>query len=267
MLGLCYNENDFNLTEPFMLQDDDTTHFGFSTVKKSDKARNVHKIFTDVANRYDIMNDVMSIGMHRLWKNALINWLSPSSDGHLLDVAGGTGDIASRFLTRTGKSGRATIVDINFDMMKIGREKLQADFNEHLDWIVGDGEALPIKNGAIDYVTIAFGMRNITNIELALKDMYRVLKPGGRLICLEFSKVIIPGLDFIYDKYSFNVIPHLGQLITGNEAAYRYLVESIRRFPDQNALALMFENAGFKQVAVRNLNGGIVAMHSAWRTA
>ncbi|RJF89521.1 bifunctional demethylmenaquinone methyltransferase/2-methoxy-6-polyprenyl-1,4-benzoquinol methylase UbiE [Oleomonas cavernae] len=241
------------------------THFGFETVAEADKARRVRGVFDAVAKRYDIMNDLMSGGVHRLWKAALIDWMNPAKGTHLLDVAGGTGDIACRFLDRTGPDARVTVVDINAEMELVGRDRAIDQGRLNIGWAVGDAEKLPVKDRSVDYVTIAFGIRNVTRIPLALKEMRRVLKPGGRFICLEFSKVVIPGLDQIYEEYSFKAIPRIGKLVTGNADAYQYLVESIRRFPDQDTFAKMIAEAGFERVQVRNLTGGVAALHSGWR--
>ncbi len=256
---------------PAMAQEDaihpaeKVTHFGFKTVPEADKARQVRGVFDAVAKRYDIMNDLMSGGVHRLWKAALIDWMNPAPASHLLDVAGGTGDIAFRFLDKAGEGARVTVCDINAEMIMVGRDRALDQGRLALGWSVGDAETLPFKDRSVDYVTIAFGIRNVTRIPLALKEMRRVLKPGGRFMCLEFSKVVLPGLDKVYEEYSFQMIPRIGKLVAGNADAYQYLVESIRRFPDQETFARMIAQAGFDRVQVRNLTGGIAAIHSAWR--
>ena len=247
--------------------DDETlTHFGFETVPRSEKAGRVREVFDSVARRYDLMNDLMSGGLHRLWKTALVDWLRPRADMHLLDLAGGTGDIAFRFLDRTGGRGQVSIVDINAEMLRVGRDraarrKLNAG---HIDWLCGDGESLPLKDRAVGAVTIAFGIRNCTDIAAVLAEARRVLKPGGRFLCLEFSRLAVAGLEPVYDAYSFKVLPQIGQIVAGDRAAYQYLAESIRQFPDQDRFAEMITDAGFDVVKYRNLAGGIAAMHSGW---
>lgn len=243
-----------------------TTHFGFETVDEADKARRVHGVFSSVASRYDVMNDAMSLGVHRLWKSALIDWLAPRPGMHLLDVAGGTGDIAFRFLDRLDGRGHVTVLDMTADMLAEGRRRAEAaDRAAALDWVVGDAMALPFPDSHFDAYTISFGIRNVTRVEDALAEAFRVLRPGGRLMVLEFSRVPQAALRRIYDTYSFEVIPRLGQAIAGDRASYQYLVESIRRFPDQETFATMIRTAGFEQVAWRNLSMGIAALHSAWK--
>jgi len=248
------------------MSDQPTTHFGFETVSETEKAGRVHGVFSSVASRYDRMNDAMSLGVHRLWKDALLDWLAPRAGMRLLDVAGGTGDIAFRFLRRVNGDGRATVLDMTADMLAEGRRRAEATtFADSLDWVVGDAMALPFADGQFDAYTISFGIRNVTRIDAALAEAFRVLRPGGRLIVLEFSHVPEPSLRWLYDRYSFNVIPALGQAIAGDRASYQYLVESIRRFPDQDAFAAMIADAGFGQVRYRNLSMGIAALHSAWK--
>jgi demethylmenaquinone methyltransferase / 2-methoxy-6-polyprenyl-1,4-benzoquinol methylase len=243
---------------------DDTTHFGFQTVPTGDKARMVREVFDSVAGRYDLMNDLMSAGVHRLWKSSFLDWLRPRPDMTLLDVGGGTGDIAFGFKKRGG--GKAIICDINREMLAVGRDR---GFNRNmiggLAWVCGDAQTLPVADRSVDAYTIAFCLRNVTHIDQAIAEAYRVLKPGGRFMCLEFSKVVLPGLREAYDAYSFNVLPRLGQAIAGNREAYQYLVESIRRFPPQEDMKAMVEAAGFEHVEYRNLSGGIAAIHSGWR--
>jgi demethylmenaquinone methyltransferase/2-methoxy-6-polyprenyl-1,4-benzoquinol methylase len=243
-----------------------TTHFGFETVDEAEKAGRVHGVFTSVAARYDLMNDAMSLGIHRLWKDALVDWLAPWPGMRLIDVAGGTGDIAFRFLSRLKGMGHATVVDMTAGMLAEGRKRAEAtDFAQALDWVVGDAMALPLPAGAFDAYTISFGIRNVTRIEDALAEAFRVLRPGGRLMVLEFSRVPNDALRWAYDRFSFNVIPGLGQALAGDRASYQYLVESIRRFPDQETFAAIIAAAGFERVAYRNLSMGIAALHSAWK--
>jgi demethylmenaquinone methyltransferase/2-methoxy-6-polyprenyl-1,4-benzoquinol methylase len=243
-----------------------TTHFGYETVAEADKAGRVHGVFASVARRYDLMNDAMSLGVHRLWKDAMLDWLAPWPGMRLLDVAGGTGDIAFRFLARVGGRGHVTVLDASEDMLAAGRQRREAArYPGALDWVAGDAMALPFPDAGFDAYTISFGIRNVTRIEDALAEAFRVLRPGGRLLVLEFSHVPEPALRRLYDRYSFAVIPALGQAIVGDRASYQYLVESIRRFPDQEAFAAMIAAAGFGQVRFRNLSMGIAALHSGWK--
>jgi demethylmenaquinone methyltransferase/2-methoxy-6-polyprenyl-1,4-benzoquinol methylase len=247
-----------------MTHPEPTTHFGFKTVAEQEKASLVKAVFDSVAPRYDLMNDLMSLGIHRLWKDAFIGAVKPRAGEHLLDVAGGTGDIAFRFLKKGG--GQVTVCDINHEMLKVGRERaIDKGFLEGLDWVVGDAEALPMPDASVDAYTIAFGLRNVTHVEQALKEARRVLKPGGRFFCLEFSRVVLPVFDKLYDTYSFTVLPWLGAKVAGDPQAYQYLAESIRRFPAQEELVEMMEGVGLEQARYRNLSGGISAIHSAWR--
>jgi demethylmenaquinone methyltransferase/2-methoxy-6-polyprenyl-1,4-benzoquinol methylase len=243
-----------------------TTHFGYATVPEAEKAGRVHGVFASVAGRYDLMNDAMSLGIHRLWKTAMIDWLAPRPGMRLLDVAGGTGDIAFRFLERLKGRGHATVLDMTEDMLAEGRRRAEARrFEGAIDWVAGDAMALPFADRSFDAYTISFGIRNVTRIEDALAEAWRVLRPGGRLLVLEFSRVPEPSLRWLYDRYSFNVIPPMGQLLAGDRDSYRYLVESIRRFPDQESFAAMIAAAGFGQVRYRNLSMGIAALHSGWK--
>lgn len=241
--------------------------FGFQSVREDERQGLVNSVFGRVANRYDLMNDLMSGGVHRLWKNDLINWLAPSktTPQSLLDVAGGTGDISRRFLDATGPQSSATICDISAEMLEAGRGKLAGRYEGRLNFVQGNAETLPFPDKSFDAYTIAFGIRNVTHIEAALSEAFRVLKRGGRFICLEFSEVRMPILDKVYDRFSFNIIPQLGELVAKDGESYRYLVESIRRFPDQDRFAAMIRDAGFERVQYRDLSGGIAALHSGWR--
>lgn len=242
--------------------------FGFRRVGEDDKAPLVREVFDGVAERYDLMNDLMSAGVHRLWKAAMMDWLRPRPGWHLADIAGGTGDIALRFLDRVGgpARGAVTVCDINQSMVETGRGRaIDRGILAGIDWVCADAEALPLADMSVDACTIAFGLRNVTHFDRALAEARRVLRPGGRFMCLEFSHVAVPALGRIYDRFSFSVLPWLGGLVTGRRDAYRYLVESIRRFPDQESLAELMTDAGLGQVQYRNLSGGIAALHSGWR--
>ncbi|MEM8571892.1 MAG: bifunctional demethylmenaquinone methyltransferase/2-methoxy-6-polyprenyl-1,4-benzoquinol methylase UbiE [Pseudomonadota bacterium] len=243
-----------------------TTHFGYETIPEADKAGRVQQVFSSVAARYDLMNDAMSLGIHRIWKDAMLDWLAPRPGMRLLDVAGGTGDIAFRFLERVRGDGSVSVLDMTEPMLDEGRTRSETQRIEgKLDWVVGDAMALPFSPSTYDAYTISFGIRNVTRIEDALSEAYRVLKPGGRLLILEFSHVPNTLLRRLYDTYSFNVIPRLGQTLANDRESYQYLVESIRRFPDQETLVGMIRAAGFEQVAYRNLSMGIAALHSGWK--
>lgn len=247
---------------------DTTASFGFRDVPEAEKEGLVREVFSSVASKYDLMNDLMSGGIHRLWKDAFVEWLNPRPGWRSLDVAGGTGDIAFRIVDAARKrGGEASVVvcDINADMVGEGVRRAEAKGERAIEWVTGDAEALPFPDASMDAYTIAFGIRNVTHIDKALREARRVLKPGGRFLCLEFSRVDVPGLDTIYDAYSLNVLPRLGEMVAGDAEAYRYLAESIRRFPPQQAFAKMIGQAGLSQVKVRNLTGGIAAMHSAWK--
>ncbi|NJM82041.1 MAG: bifunctional demethylmenaquinone methyltransferase/2-methoxy-6-polyprenyl-1,4-benzoquinol methylase UbiE [Tabrizicola sp.] len=246
-------------------EDEKTTHFGFQEVPEAEKAGKVHGVFSSVASKYDVMNDLMSGGVHRLWKDAMMDWLAPRSGQRLLDVAGGTGDVALRFLRRA-PGATAVICDMTEPMLIEGRKRAEAvHLADRLDWVVGDAMALPFADASFDAYTISFGIRNVTRIGDALAEAFRVLKPGGRLMVLEFSRIPNELMQKAYDLYSFNVIPAMGQVVTGDRASYQYLVESIRKFPDQEAFAALIRAAGFGQVRYRNLTMGVAALHSGWK--
>jgi demethylmenaquinone methyltransferase/2-methoxy-6-polyprenyl-1,4-benzoquinol methylase len=247
----------------------ETTHFGYKDVALRDKQTLVNGVFHSVASRYDLMNDLMSAGLHRAWKDIMVGALNPPKGERpfaLLDVAGGTGDIAFRAANAAGTGFRATVCDINPDMLSVGRERAaENQLDDRVSFVEGNAETLAFADRAFDGYTIAFGIRNVPRIDVALKEAFRVLKHGGRFLCLEFSTVDVPGLDRLYDWFSFNVIPPLGRAVTGDAESYQYLVESIRRFPRPNAFADMIRRAGFSRVSWQSLSGGIVALHSGWR--
>ncbi len=243
------------------------THFGYRTVHRDDKAGLVRGVFDSVASKYDLMNDVMSAGVHRLWKSAMIDWLMPRPGQHLLDVAGGTGDIAFRFLDKVNQQGNVTVLDINAAMLEVGRDRAMDQGRlKGLEWINGDAQKLPLPDKSVDAYTIAFGIRNVTDIPMALREARRVLKPGGRFLCLEFSQVTSPLIRELYDFYSFKMLPQIGGIVAGDKDSYRYLAESIRNFPSPDDFSAMITEAGLGQVKYRILSGGIAALHSAWRT-
>jgi len=240
--------------------------FGSREVPETEKEGLVRQVFSSVAHRYDMMNDLMSGGVHRLWKDAMVEWLNPQPGQRVLDVAGGTGDIAFRIAAAArahGGEAKIVVCDINADML--GEGVARGADETAIEWVCGDAERLPIPDSSMDAYTIAFGIRNVTHIDAALREARRVLKPGGRFLCLEFSRVEAPGLDVLYERYSFSVLPRLGEMVAKDGEAYRYLAESIKKFPPQAAFAKMIERAGLSRVKVRNLTGGIAAMHSAWR--
>ena len=241
-------------------------NFGFKKVSKEEKPKLVNEVFDSVALRYDLMNDLMSAGLHRLWKDSFIDWLAPRKNTHLLDVAGGTGDIAFRFIANTRNKSRVTILDRNEKMLIEGKKRSESiKVKPEIKWVCGDAMKLPFKNEIFDYYTISFGIRNVLDLKKCLSEAFRVLKPGGRLMILEFSKVENRTFNKIYDVFSFNVVPRLGKLIAGDAESYQYLIESIRKFPSQDKLAGLVGEAGFRQVKYTNLTQGIVAMHSGWK--
>jgi len=243
------------------------THFGFSTVDLDSKQGLVDDVFHKVAKRYDVMNDLMSGGLHRAWKADMVAALNPSPARTLkvLDVAGGTGDVAFRTLKAGGESTQVTVLDINREMLAVGRERAGDRFGDRIEFVQGNAEALPFPDNSFDAYTIAFGIRNVPRLELALAEAHRVLRRGGRFLCLEFSNVDMPGLDRIYDAYSFHLIPAMGKLVTGDSEPYRYLVESIRKFPNAALFSAMIMDAGFARVKARPMTGGVVALHSGWK--
>jgi len=241
--------------------------FGFRQVPLGDKQALVDDVFHSVARRYDLMNDLMSGGLHRAWKAALVTAVNPpkgETPFALLDLAGGTGDVAFRVVDAGGPGTRVTVGDINADMLQVGRERAEKSRHD-VEFIEANAEALPFPDRSFDCVTIAFGIRNVPQIDVALGEIYRVLKIGGRFLCLEFSSVDVPGLDRLYDLYSFNVIPAVGRAVTGDAEAYRYLVESIRKFPRREKFAGMIRAAGFGRASFESMTGGVVALHSGWR--
>ena len=244
------------------------TSYGFTDVGQGEKQDLVDNVFHGVARRYDIMNDVMSLGMHRLWKDAMVNALHPRKDGayRALDVAGGMGDIAFRILDASDRLAEVTVLDINGSMLDVGRQRAEKrKLAEQLTFIEANAEDLPFEDNSFDAYTIAFGIRNVPLIDKALSEAHRVLRRGGRFLCLEFSDVDMPIMEKVYDAWSFNAIPQFGRAITGDGEPYRYLVESIRKFPDQRNFASMIEAAGLSRVKWTNYTGGIAALHSAWK--
>jgi demethylmenaquinone methyltransferase/2-methoxy-6-polyprenyl-1,4-benzoquinol methylase len=243
-----------------------TVDFGFEKVAWDDKARRVRSVFASVAGKYDVMNDLMSFGVHRLWKHFTLSLTGLKAGQHALDVAGGTGDLALGMLRQVGTNGRVVLSDINPSMLEVGRDRLlDRGFVRNVECLVADAENLPFDDASFDCVTIGFGLRNVTDKPAALRSMYRVLKPGGQLLVLEFSTPVAPGLKPVYDAYSFNVLPVLGKLVAQDAASYRYLAESIRMHPDQETLLEMLREAGFAQTRYHNLSGGIVALHRGYK--
>jgi demethylmenaquinone methyltransferase/2-methoxy-6-polyprenyl-1,4-benzoquinol methylase len=250
------------------MPDTGETHFGFQTVDLADKQGMVDEVFQRVARRYDLMNDLMSGGLHRFWKDAMVAMLNPPKHGRyaVVDIAGGTGDVAFRIAEVGGPGTTVTVCDISPDMLAVGHERARARGLDHaVRFTAGNAEALPLPDRSQDACTVAFGIRNVPRIDVALREFHRVMRPGGRFLCLEFSTVDVPGLDRLYDLYSFNIIPALGRAVAGDAEAYRYLVESIRRFPRPQVFADMIAAAGFRRTTFRLLTGGVVALHSAWR--
>ena len=244
----------------------ETTHFGYESVAVDDKARRVAGVFDSVAGKYDVMNDLMSLGVHRWWKRFAVGVSGARAGDRVLDLAGGTGDLASRLASRVGPSGRVVLSDINAAMLAEGRRRLvDQGMVGNVAYVQADAERLPFPNNAFDCITIAFGLRNVTRKERALEAMHQALKPGGRLIILEFSHPVAPGLKPVYDLYSFTVLPLLGKLVANDSASYRYLAESIRMHPDQDALLRMMERAGFERCQYFNLTGGVVAVHRGYK--
>jgi len=244
------------------------TAFGFRKVGEEEKQGLVNDVFHRVAQRYDLMNDLMSGGLHRLWKSGMVTWLAPPKrrSYKVLDVAGGTGDIAFRIIDASGGNADVTVLDINGSMLAVGRDKAEkSGLSGNLSFVEANAEKLPFPASSFDAYTIAFGIRNVPHIDKALAEAFRVLRPGGRFLCLEFSDVGMPVLDKVYEAWSFHVIPRIGEAVAGDGEPYRYLVESIRRFPNQENFAAMIRRAGFSRVTWRDYSGGIAAVHSGWK--
>jgi len=251
---------------PLLRDEESIASFGYRDVPAAKKAGMVREVFESVAPRYDLMNDLMSGGVHRLWKNALVDLVNPRAGERLLDVAGGTGDVAFRLLKKQGERGDVTVCDINPAMLEVGRNRaVDRGLLQGLTWATGDAESLPFPDRSFDAYTIAFGLRNVTDIDKALRDAHRVLKPGGRFFCLEFSKVVSAPLGRVYDAYSERALPFFGRLVARDAESYRYLHESIRRFPPQHELARRMRDSGFARVGWRNMTMGVVALHTGWR--
>lgn len=247
-------------------QTQETTHFGFRTIAKDDKENMVAEVFHSVAAKYDLMNDLMSFGIHRIWKRFTIDCSGVRRGQRVLDLAGGTGDLTAKFSRLVGEQGEVVLADINDSMLKMGREKLRNQgIVGNVSYVQANAEALPFPDNSFDCITISFGLRNVTNKEKALSSMFRVLKPGGRLLVLEFSKPLLAPLSKAYDTYSFHILPRIGELVAQDAESYRYLAESIRMHPDQETLKGMMEDAGFENVNYNNLTGGIVALHRGFK--
>jgi len=244
----------------------ETTHFGFEEVRREDKASRVAGVFHSVADNYDLMNDVMSMGIHRLWKRFTIEMSGIRPGQRVLDIAGGTGDLAAKFSELVGDNGEVVLADINESMLQVGRERLvDRGILKNITYVQANAEELPFPDNYFDCITIAFGLRNVTDKDAALRSMYRVLKPGGRVLVLEFSKPVVPGLGPVYDAYSFKLLPLMGKLIAKDDSSYRYLAESIRMHPGQEALLAMMRDAGLERCEYFNLTGGIVALHRGYK--
>jgi len=243
-----------------------TTHFGYEQVNVADKESKVADVFHSVADKYDLMNDLMSAGVHRLWKRYTIETSGAKKGDTILDLAGGTGDLASKFTRIVGKNGMVTLSDINPSMLENGRERLtNMGIAGNIEYVEANAEDLPFESNKYDIVTMAFGLRNVTDKDAALRSIYRVLKPGGKLMVLEFSKPVVPGLGTIYDQYSFKLLPLIGKVVANDEDSYRYLAESIRMHPDQDTLKSMFDDAGFERTKYHNMTGGVVALHTGYK--
>lgn len=240
----------------------DTTHFGYETVAKEDKADKVAEVFHSVAGKYDIMNDLMSFGIHRVWKRYTIERAAVRKSQKILDIAGGTGDLTAKFSKLVGEDGQVILADINDSMIKVGRSKLvDSGIVGNVDYVQANAEELPFPDNYFDRITIAFGLRNVTEKAKALESMYRILKPGGKLLVLEFSKPVVPAVSKIYDTYSFSLLPFMGKVVANDSESYKYLAESIRMHPDQDTLKEIMEGAGFDEVEYTNLTAGVVALH------
>ena len=243
-----------------------TTHFGYENVAVEDKATRVAEVFHSVANKYDIMNDLMSGGVHRLWKRYTINAAGVKKGDKVLDLAGGTGDLAAKFTRIVGPEGKVVLSDINASMLEQGRERLtNMGIAGNIEYVEANAEELPFEDNTFDLVTMAFGLRNVTDKDKALRSIFRTIKPGGKLMVLEFSKPVVPGLNVVYDHYSFKVLPVVGKIVANDADSYRYLAESIRMHPDQDTLKGMMEDAGFEKVSYHNMTGGIVALHTGYK--
>jgi demethylmenaquinone methyltransferase/2-methoxy-6-polyprenyl-1,4-benzoquinol methylase len=245
---------------------DNTTHFGFKTIEKEDKVSMVAGVFHSVAKQYDVMNDLRSFGVHRLWKRFTIDASGVRPGNKVLDLAGGTGDLTAKFSQLVGKNGQVVLADINSSMLNVGRDKLRdKGLVQNIEYVQANAQYLPFEDNTFDIVTIAFGLRNVTDKDMALRSIYRVLKPGGRLLVLEFSKPEHELLNKAYDFYSFNILPKMGELVAKDGESYQYLAESIRMHPDQETLKTMMDNAGFEQTSYKNLTGGVVALHKGYK--